>query len=177
MKDKISKDEALKIFSSPKKTQKLLDKTLSKEVFEYLIKAEEKGVYYLYTGKGEYEICKSDDCLKCFMGLLYFEFGVGKDSMPSWAMHSGFAKDGWESISNQISPTNELKNLNTALDNGSSLYCTNLEGSGANTFVLTNPFNENYADKVLVRENSFSDGLAQVDSVANLIISSFEHNQ
>lgn len=177
MKDKISKEEAIKIFSSPKKTQKLLDKTLSKENFEYLLKAEEKGVYSLYTGKGEYEICKSDDSLKCFMGLLYFEFGVGKDSMPSWAMHSGFAKDGWDSISSQISPSTDFKNLNTALDNGSSLYCTNMERVGENNFILTNPFNENYADKVLVRENSFSDGLIQVDSVANLIVSSFEQSQ
>ena len=170
MKEKIRKEEAIKVFSSSKKTEKLLDKTLSKTGYEYLIKAEEKGLYSIFSGKGEYEICKSDDVLKCFMGVLYFEFGIGKDNMPVWAMHSGFANDGWESISSQVQPTDKYQNLNTALDNGASLYCTNLIQSGENNFVLTNSFNENYADKILVKDTSFSDGLNQVESVAQLVV-------
>ena len=171
MKERITKEEAIKIFSSPKKTEKLLDKTLSKSSYEYLIKAEEKGIYSIYNGNGEQKICQADDSLKCFMGILYFEFGIGKDNMPVWAMHSGFANDGWESISSQVQPTNKYQNLNTALDNGASLYCTNLIQSGENNFVLTNSFNENYANKILVKDTSFSDGLNQVESVAQLVVS------
>lgn len=177
MKERISKEEAIKIFSSPKKTEKLLDKTLSKVDYEYLLKAEEKGLYSISNVKDDNEICKSDDALKCFMGLLYFEFGVGKDNLPSWAIHSNFNTENWESISNQIPSTCDFTSLNTALDKGATLHCTNSTHNNSNNFTLTNPFNENYANEILVNEYSFSNALTQVNSLSNLILNSLEQGQ
>ena len=87
MKNKTNTSETVELFSSPKKVFKTLDKTLAKQGYEFLIKAEEEGKYGIFTPDSSRSIATEDDVFKTCMGLLYFEYGVGKpNDVPSWLM-------------------------------------------------------------------------------------------
>ena len=170
MKEKINSQQAVQLFSSPKKVFKTLDKALSKQNYEFLIKAEEKGMYGIYTPDSQSPIVLQDDVLKTCMGLLYFEYGIGKqDTMPSWLMPQGYAEDKWNEIISQVEspPTSPLQSLNNFLDTGSSVYLTSSMQDKNTTVVLTNNFNENFAKNISFKTPSFSDGLMEANAMAN----------
>lgn len=172
----VSYKEAVTIFSSPKKALKYLDKVLSNERYEYILKANNKDSFAVYSSESNNPICVANDVLKVLEGVLFFEFGVGKqDLLPSWAMPSGFIEEKWQQLCKDVETDSAsiFSSLNTALNIGSTLYCSNLQNSKP-SFVLTNPFNENYADKIVINSSSFSDGLVQCESMANFCLTHCE---
>lgn len=179
MNKNFSFNDAVELFSSPKKTLKALDKTFSKESYEFILKAQDKNSFAVYSSGEKEPICVVDDTLKAFMGVLYFEFGVGKqDLLPSWAMPEGAVEDNWNKINSEleVNTTDMFSNLNAALNNGSTLYCSNLSNDKNHSFLLTNPFNENFADRIVINSKNFSDGLIESNSIAGLCLSSCEEN-
>ena len=93
--EKITEKMAIEIFSSSKKTLKLLDKTLKKDNCEFFIASREKGSYTVYGGDKQ-EICSTGSVYNSLVGLLYFNYGVGKPSSPSWAMFQGEQESNFE---------------------------------------------------------------------------------
>ncbi len=180
MNNEYSAYQATQLFANPKKALKTLDKALDKQSYEYLVKAEDKGSYGVYSGDSDKPLCVCDDVFKAFMGVLHFEYKVGrKDELPGWTLPDGYLQHNWEVIvRNTQFPEQPLyPSINKALDNGSTLYCTNTAQEGYNSVVLTNPFNENYADKILFKTDSFSAGLQEADSMASFCLQSFEQGQ
>lgn len=180
MKESLTKKEAVELFSSTKKTLKTLDKTFAKSATEFIVKSEEKGMYSLYTSDNYYTpVCTSDDVYKTFCGLLYFEYGVGKkDVMPAWASYGQVVEDSWQGIEKDIEVSvSPFKSVNKALDNGATLYYQKESDSEQNTFAITNPYNENFANKSVVRASTFSRGLNEVESIASLCLSSCEQTK
>ena len=180
MSDKLNTKQTVELFSSPKKVFKTLDKTLSKQSYEFLIKAQDKGMYGIYTPDSQFPIVVQDDILKTCMGLLYFEYGIGKqDNMPSWLMPQGYTEDKWNEIVSQVETPliSPLQSLNSFLDTGSSVYLTSSAQDKNTTVVLTNNFNDNFAQHISFKTSSFSDGLMEANAMANQCITNMENCQ
>ena len=180
MKDNLTKKEAVELFSSTKKTLKTLDKTFDKNTTEFIVKSEEHGLYSLYTSDNYNKpVCTCDDVYKTFCGLLYFEYGVGKkDVMPSWASYGQVVEDSWQGIEKDIDvAVSPFKSVNKALDNGATLYYQSEVTNNQSTFAITNPYNENFAEKSIVRTQTFTRGINEIESIASLCLSSCEKCQ
>ena len=180
MANNLNFEQAAELFSSNKKTLKLLDKTFSKEQYEYILKLEDNGLYGIYTNNDIIPICVDSDVLKAFMGVLYFDFGVGKQgSLPYWAQSRSYFEEKWAELSSRVDEEHKcaFPNINSALNHGSILYSSNTSDNTCNNFLLTNPFNANFTDKIIVRSDSFSDGISQVDSIAEVCLRSCVQEQ
>ena len=180
MKDNLTKKEAVELFSSTKKTLKTLDKTFEKSATEFIVKSEEQGLYSLYTSDNYYiPVCTSDDVYKTFCGLLYFEYGVGKkDVMPAWASYGQVVEDSWQGIEKDIDvAVSPFKSVNKALDKGATLYYQAESNNNQGVFAITNPYNENFADKSFVKAQTFTRGINEIESIASLCLSSCEQSQ
>ena len=180
MKDNLTKKEAIELFSSTKKTLKTLDKTFDKNATEFIVKSERQGLYSLYTSDNyDIPVCTCNDVYKTFCGLLYFEYGVGKkDVMPAWASYGQVVEDSWQGIEKDIEiPTSPFKSVNKALDKGATLYYQTENDANSGVFAITNPYNENFADKSFVKAQTFSRGISEIDSIAELCLNSCEQCQ
>ena len=180
MNNKLNGNQATQLFSSAKKVFKSLDKELSKQSYEYLIKAEESGGYSIYSKDQSAPIVVQDDVLKTCMGLLYFEFGVGRQDVgPSWSMPSGYIEDKWQQIISQVEmpQISPLQSLNKFLDRGSSVYLANDGQTNNTTVVLTNNYSEDCAKHISIKASSFSNGLQQANDMANYCLNNFESTQ
>lgn len=180
MKGKKNSNQAVEMFSNPKKVFKTLDRFLTKQDYEFLIKAETKGFYSIYSKEQSAPIVMANDVLKTCMGLLYFEYGVGKtQNVPNWSMPQGYIEDGWNKIISQIETpkTSPLQDLNKFLDTGSTVYLTGNGQTDDVTVVLTNNYSEDCAKHISVKADSFSDGLKQANAMANYCLNRFESNQ
>ena len=178
MKNNLKPSEAIELFSSPKKTFKAIDKTFVKSSQEYIVKALDPDQFALFSSDDTFRpICVTDDVYKTFCGAMYFEYGVGKETLlPSWAGTGRQTEDTWENILGNIDVQSQFKDVNKALNNGASLYYNHQAGESVSTFVITNPYNENFAAKTQVRATSFADGLQEMNSIASLCLNNLVQN-
>lgn len=161
----ITQKEAINIFSSPKKTIKLLEKTLKSEDVEFYIASKQKGIYSIFD-KGELEICSQNSVYNCLVGLLYFRYGVGKVNIPTWAMSNYERQYDFEKILSKVDSSNNMfSSLQKNIDEGGVFYYS----SSKNVSSFKMPENFNFRNGLVINCASFSDGITEIDSMLSVL--------
>ena len=168
--DKINQKDAIEIFSSPKKTMKLLDKYLKKDEAEIFITSQQQGFYSLFD-KDKFEVCTSSSVYNSLIGLLYYAYGVGKSDNPLWAMFEGENENNFENmLENVESPNNMFSTLERAIDSGGTFYYN----SSKNLASFKLPEELNFNQDIVIKSSTFSDCIHQMDSTLSVL--AYENN-
>lgn len=159
--------DAIEFFNTPKKVYKALGKIFSDEEVGFFIGKSKEG-YVLF-----------DDCLKaqlvapsvykCFVGILYDNYGIGKqNSLPAWMLteeQKEYEREGiMDNVDNTIGNTSSIGKI---LDQGGLLHFDSTNGSS--NFAVNMPKPYGFIDNLVVRDSNFSDGVNQLNSVLGAI--------
>ena len=161
--ERIKEKLAIEIFNSPKRTLKLLDKTLKKDETEIFITSQEQGSYSIFD-KDNLEVCMTNSVYNSLIGLLYFNYGVGKSDLPTWAMPQG--ENNFENLLDKVeTQTDKFLNLEKAIDAGGTFYYNSSKDIAS--FKL--PEEINFEQNIAFRCACFSEGIEQMNSLLSVL--------
>ena len=158
--EKISKEDSIKIFNKPKRTLEKLDSKFKKDKTEMFIRSLDEGETFSVFDEDGREVCATNSVYNSLVGLLFFNYGVGKDPSPAWLIPQSKHEDDFEDILSKLDDHNPFPNLERVLGEGGIVYFN----SNKNDMVCSLPPGYSFSQGIQLRHaKSFSEGLTQVE--------------
>ena len=160
--------EAIEFFNTPKKVYKFLDKVFDKEEICFFI-GKSKDNYTIINEDLE-TLSSSQSVYKCFVGLLHSSYGVGKqNTLPAWATTLEQQEFERDNLLQHVDETiGNVSSIQKIIDQGGLVRYSSFDGE--NNFAVNMPNEYEFSENLVVKDDSFSEGLSQLDSVLSTLI-------